>query len=201
MSGDGQRPKGTNAPDAATYERRLRGAMRFMSRAHRDAVAREIMGDIQAKVAARGGDFGAVADDLDDPRWVGAQMVLVYGVWAPWKALLVVAAALLAWVSVPGALLSPATDPTTISVSLLSFGALIVTLFGLILRQLTSIALWAAAAAAATRAALLAFPQEGVALAGQLSTGELSLYLMATLLLLVVGGVPALALRLRGGSA
>lgn len=186
------------APDADTYERQLRGGMRMMARRDRDAVAREIMGGIQAQVAAKGGGFAAVSGDLDDPRWVGRQMVRVYGVAPHFKGGAVVLSALLAIASVPGVLLAPATDATAVAVGLAAFGGLLALLFGLILRQLPTLALWAAAAAAVARAALLALPQEGVALFDQLSAGELSLFALATALLLVVAGVPALALRLRG---
>jgi hypothetical protein len=174
--------------------------MRLMASKDRDAVAREVMSGLDAQVAAHNGDFGAVAAGLDDPRWVGRQMVRVYGVALPWKLLVVALAAALAWASAPGALGIAATDPSAVSLSLVAFGALIALLFALLAGGLPGIAVAAAAAAAAVRAGALAAPQEGVALFDQLSVGELALYLLTTLLLLVVAGVPAWASRRRQDS-
>ncbi|HEX9708826.1 MAG TPA: hypothetical protein VGB42_02515 [Candidatus Thermoplasmatota archaeon] len=200
MSGGEAPPRaGRPAADAADYERRLRAGMRLMSGKDRDAVSREIMGGVHAQAAARGGGFAAIAGDLDDPRWVGRQMVRVYGVAAPWLVACVALAVALALSSAPGALVGPATEGPAVAASLAGFAALLAVLFALLLSGMARLASYAAAAAVATRLAALALPQEGVALLDLLSAGELSLYLLATLLLLVVAGVPALALRLRAG--
>ncbi len=191
------KPRG-RVRDAQVYERRLRAGMRLMARKDRDAVTREIMGGVQAQAAARGGEFEAVVADLDDPHWVGRQMVKVYGVAPLWTAAAALSAAMLAWASAPGALVGPATDPAAIVTSLAAFGALLAVLFLLIVRQMTGLAVVAALAGVATRVLALLVPQDLVPLVDLFTAGELAVYLLATALLVVVAGAPALALHLRG---
>jgi hypothetical protein len=161
----------------------------------RSGIVREIMGGVEAQVKACGGDFGRAAAGLDDPAWVGRQMVRVYGVAPLFQALLIALVALLAIASVPGTLVQPADSMGAIGLSLFAFAALV----GLLFRGATALspraALVGAAVAAAIRFAMLFVPQAGYALIDTADARELALFAAATLLLLVVAAVPALAAR------
>jgi hypothetical protein len=171
--------------------------MRLMAATDRNNVAREIMGGVQAQVAAAGGDFSAVAHALDDPRWVGRQMVRVYGVSTMWVVVAVAACALLARASVPGGLVAPATDNAAVAASLAAYGALLGALLLLVLLRIGRAAYGAAGAAVATRMVALALPQDGAALIDLMAAGELGLFLLATFLIVVIVDLPLRAARMR----
>jgi hypothetical protein len=194
----GPGPQGARAvASAEEYERRLRAAMRLMRGATRDAVAREVRAGIDGQVAAAGGDFARVAPTLDDPDWVGRQMVDVYGVagWVKGAAIAVVA--LLALASVPGFVLQPAEAGAAVLAALLAFAALIAVLFVGALRAAPLTAAIGAGTAAALRTAAFFVPQGGISPAENATGGEFALFMVATALLVLVAVVPALAMRRR----
>ncbi len=197
MNGQGGAPG--KAASAGTYEKRLRGAMRLMKGATRDAVAREILTGIDAQVKAQGGDFARVAPSLDDPAWVGRQMSKVYGV-APWvKAGVLAGAALFAALTVPGVVSQPSEGLPGVFVALFAFALLVAFLFWGGSKVGVSVAALSAAAAATVRVLVFYLPQADVSPASTAEAGEFALFGIATALLFVVALAPSLALRLEGG--
>ncbi len=185
-------------PSIADYKRRLRGSMRSVSARTRDAVAREITAGIEAQLKEAGGQFSRIAPALDDPRWVGRQMVRVYGV-APWvKAAAVAACALLALFSVPGVATQPPDSAGAVVLALVAFGALVAALFWAASRLSATFSLLCGGAAAALRFLGFVLPQGEFSPAQTASSGEIMLFVLATALLLVVATLPALIVRARG---
>jgi hypothetical protein len=182
------------------YERRLRTSMQLMPKATRESVVREIVAGVDAQLQAVGGDFARAAPLLDDPAWVGRQMVRVYGV-AGWvKAAAVVFAALLALVSVPGVAAQPADEGLATALGLLAFAALVILLFFAATRLSGAVGATAGSVAAAVRLLGFLLPRDGFSPAQTASGGEMALFLLATALIIVVAVVPALAARARGES-
>ena len=181
----------------ADYEKRLRAAMRFVPGKTRDAVAREVTGGISARMAQEGGDFARLAPALDDPAWVGRQMLKVYGVSAGAVVVFALLGALLAAASAPGLLVRPADSAAAIAGGVVGFAALLVLLFFLLLRTTAFTALATAVSACAARIIALLVPVDGASLLDLASGGEVVLYLLASFLLIVVAGVPAAAMRVR----
>ena len=177
------------------YERRLRATMRLAPRKTREAVVKEICAGIEAQVKAAGGDFARVGPSLDDPAWVGRQMVGVYGVAAWVKGAALIAVLLLALASVPGLVTQPQDGPAAIGAALAAFAALVAVLFLGALRASPRTAAVGGAAAALVRVVGFLLPQGGISPLENASGGELALFLVATALLLVVAVVPAIALR------
>ncbi len=191
-------PQGARGVESVeAYARRLRGAMRLLDGKTRESVVKEITSGIEAQVRAAGGDFARVAPTLDDPGWVGAQMVKVYGVavWAKAAALALVA--VLALASVPGFVAQPAESPAAIGVALLAFALLVAVLFLGAMRVSPGLAAVGGGVAAALRIVGFMLPQGGMSPIENASGGELALFLVATALLVVVAVVPALVLRTR----
>ena len=196
---------GVSAPGAhgvrsvEEYGRRLRAAMRLVDAKTRDSVVKEITSGVEAQVQAAGGDFARVAPSLDDPAWVGRQMVKVYGVamWAKLAALALVA--LLALASVPGIVAQPPESGAAIVGALLAFAALVAILFAGATRVSTGLAAAGGGLAAALRVVGFLIPQGGMSPLDNATGGELALFLLATALLVLVAVVPALVLRGRGG--
>ena len=195
MSGGGGPGPGRPVASAADYERRLRGAMRLASPKIRDSVVREICSGVDAQVRAAGGDFARVAPSLDDPAWVGRQMVQVYGV-ATWaKAVALLGVALLALGSVPGLVAQPADSAAAVGAALAAFAALLALLFAGGMRASPATAAVGGVVAAALRVVGFILPQGGLTPLENASGGELLLFFVATALLLVVAVLPAVALR------
>jgi len=197
----GAAPQGAHGVrSVAEYGRRLNGAMRLVDSKTRASVVKEITSGIEAQVQASGGDFARVGPSLDDPAWVGRQMVKVYGVamWAKAAALALVA--LLALASVPGFVAQPPESGAAIVGALLAFAALVVLLFAGAMRVSTGLAAAGGGLAAALRVIGFLLPQGGMSPLENATGGELALFLVATGLLVVVAVVPALVLRSRGGS-
>jgi hypothetical protein len=184
----------------ADYERRLRKSMRLMARPMRDGVAKEIVGGIELQVQAGGGNFAAVAPSLDDPAWVGRQMVGVYGPSPAFQVLVMVLGLLLGIASVPGLLARPADSGGALLLAFLGFALLIVVLFWGAVRVSARAALLGAALAAAARVAGLFVTIGEFPPIETLLPGELGLYLFATVLLIVVAGLPAAVSRARGSA-
>lgn len=182
------------------YERRLRRSMRLMARPMRDQVAKEIVGGIEIQVQGAGGDFAAVAPSLDDPVWVGRQMVGVYGAAPAFHAVVVVLGLLLGVASVPGLLARPAESGGALLVAFVGFALLVVVLFWGAVRVSARAALLSAVLAVLARIAGLFVATGEFPPIATLLPGELGLYLFATALLLVVAGVPAAVARARGSS-
>ena len=182
------------------YARRLRGSMRLLSAGTRESVVKEIKAGIEAQVKAAGGDFARVAPSLDDPAWVGRQMVKVYGVamWAKVAALALVSA--LALASVPGVVAQPPESAAAIGGALLAFAALVAFLFVGATRVSPGLAAVGGAVAAALRVLGFVLPQGAMSPIENASGGEMVLFLVATALLVVVAVVPAVVMRARGGS-
>lgn len=197
MSGQPSSAAAHHVRSAADYERRLRGAMRLASGKTRKAVVAEICTGIDAQVKAAGGDFARVAPSLDDPAWVGRQMVKVYGValWAKCAALALVA--LLALASVPGLVAQPADGAPAIAAALTAFAALVVLLFLGGARASPVTGAIGGATAAALRTVGFMLPQGALSPLENSTGGEVALFFVATALLVVVAVVPALALRSR----
>ena len=190
---------GRRAASVGEYEKRLRGAMRLMKGATRDAVAREILTGIDAQVKAQGGDFARVAPSLDDPAWVGLQMSKVYGV-APWvKGAVLAGAALLAALTVPAVVSQPSEGLGGLFVALAAFAVLVGLLFWGGSKVGVLAAALSAAAAASVRVLVFYLPQADVSPASAATVGELALFGITTALLVVVALAPSLALRLQGG--
>jgi len=181
------------------YARRLRGAMRLVDSKTRESVVSEITAGIEAQVKAAGGDFTRVAATLDDPSWVGRQMVKVYGValWAKVAALALVG--VLALASVPGVVAQPPESAAAIGGALLAFGALVAFLFVGATRVSPGLAAIGGGVAAALRIAGFMLPQGAMSPIENASGGEMVLFLVATALLVVVAVVPAVVVRARGG--
>lgn len=182
------------------YERRLRKSMRLMARPMRDGVAKEIVGGIELQVQAAGGSFEAVAPSLDDPVWVGRQMVGVYGAAPAFHLAVVVLGLLLGIASVPGLLARPADSGGALLVAFAGFGLLVFVLFWGAVRVSARAALMGAALAALARVAGLFIATGEFPPIVTLLPGELGLYLFATALLLIVAGVPAVVGRARASA-
>ena len=193
---EGLPPKGGHKVGSVdAYSRRLSGAMRLVDRKTRESVVKEITSGIEAQVKAEGGDFARVAPSLDDPAWVGRQMVKVYGVamWAKLGALGLVA--LLALASVPGFVAQPSESGAAIGGALLAFALLVAFLFAGATRVSPGLAATGGGVAAALRLVGFLLPQGGMSALENASGGELALFLASTALLVVVAIVPALVLR------
>lgn len=196
-----QRGAARPASSVSHYERRLRASMRLMRADQRDAVTREILTGIEAQVKASGGDFGQVAPTLDDPAWVGAQMVNLYGV-APWfKGAVVALAALLAALTVPGVIGQPSEGVGAMAVALSAYGLLVVALFWSGTKAGARAPALAGGTAALVRVLVFYLPQGGMSSGETASAGEFALFGITTALLIVVALAPALALRLQGAAA
>jgi hypothetical protein len=182
------------------YDRRLRKSMRLMARPMRDGVAKEIVGGIELQVQAAGGNFTAVAPGLDDPAWVGRQMVGVYGASPAFQVLVLLLGLLLGIARVPGLLARPADSGGALLLAFLGFALLIVVLFWGAVRVSARAALLGAALAAAARVVGLFVTVGEFPPVETLLPGELGLYLFATVLLIVVAGLPAAVARARGSA-
>ncbi len=190
---------GRRAASVGDYEKRLRGAMRLMAGQTRDAVAAEILTGIDAQVKAAGGDFARVAPTLDDPAWVGGQMVKVYGVAAWFKGVVVALAGALAALTVPGVVAQPSEGLGAMLIALSAFALLVAFLFWGGSKAGTLAGALAAGAAALVRVIVFTLPQGEVSPASTATVGELALFGITTALLFVVALAPTLALRLQAG--
>jgi hypothetical protein len=175
--------------------------MRLMKGATRSAVVKEIVGGVEIQVAAGGGDFAKVAPALDDPSWVGRQMVTVYGAAPLFRAIVVLLGLLLGAASVPGLLVRPADSGGAILAALLSFVLLVVVLFWGAVRISGKGALSAALLAGVVRVAGLFLAVGEFAPIQTTLPGEVGLYLLSTVLMLVVVAMPVLVTRLRARDA
>jgi len=188
------------AKSVVEYERRLRKSMRPIARPMRDGGTKEIVGGIELQVAAGGGSFAAVAPSLDDPAWVGRQMVGVYGAAPMFQIIVMLLAFLLGLASVPGLLAGPADSAGALLLAFLGFALLVVVLFWGAVRVSARAALVGAALAALARVAGLFMAVGEFPPIVTLLPGELGQYLFATALLIVVAGLPAAVARVRGSA-
>lgn len=201
MKGEAPEAGASGIASVVEYERVLRSSMRLVRASTRANVVREIMASVDAQTQAHGGDFARAAASLDDPRWVGRQMVKVYGVAAWVTAAAVAIAALLALLSVPGLAAQPADSGLAIALALAAFGALVALVFWGSMALSARAGALAGGVGALARVAGFLVPQGDFAPFQTASPGEVSLFLLATALLLFVALVPLLAVRVSGTDA
>jgi hypothetical protein len=178
------------------YERKLRMSMRFVEKGTRDNVVREVVAGVEEQVRASGGDFARVAPSLDDPTWVGKQMVKVYGISKGGKSAFLVIGVALAVLSVPAAALGD--SPLASAVALLAFAALVLVTYRAFTLVSAKFALLLALTGAAVRIALFFLPLGGGAPIDVASSGEATLFVVATAMLIIVAALPGLASRTGG---
>jgi hypothetical protein len=193
MSGERPAQGARGVASLEEYERRLRMSMMLMDGARRDSVIREIVAGVEEQVRAAGGDFARVAPALDDPKWVGKQMAKVYGISEGGKAGFLAVTVVLAVLSVPGVTLYD--SPIATLVALLGFAALVLATYRAFSLVSGRFALLIASTGAAVRIELFFVGLGNGAPIDVASGGEVTLFVLATAMLVVVAVLPALASR------